>query len=131
MKKTAFFSIIICMLVVACTKDVDYKEFIRIMYEESLYEDYEFLEEHCSKSLLEKLSQEYDYEGEGYAVWLFRSYAQDGPSDVHAITSIEDIGDGWYVYTAIDMGITFTKRIKLSYKGGKIVIENLADKFVL
>lgn len=126
MKKLAIvFSIIMCML--ACTKPSDDKEFIRSMYEESLYEDYTFLEQHCSKDLIEKLSEEYDYEGGGYAVWKFRSGAQDGPSNEHALKSIDDEGDGWYRYTAIDMGITFTKRIKLSHKGGKSIIEDLMD----
>lgn len=80
MKKLAIvFSIIMCML--ACTKPSDDREFIRSMYEESLYEDYTFLEQHCSKDLLEKLSEEYDYEGGGYAVWLFRSGALPLPRE--------------------------------------------------
>lgn len=99
------------------------------MYEKSLYEDYSFLEEHCSKGLLKKLSEEYDYEGEGYAVWKFRSGAQDGPSKEHVMTSIEDEGNGWFRYTAIDMGIAFTKRIKISHKDGRNMIEDVVDVY--
>lgn len=44
MKKIAAISIIICALSVACTNHLDDKDFIRNMYEKSLYEDYTFLE---------------------------------------------------------------------------------------
>lgn len=128
MKRIAIVSIIICALV-ACTQRPDDKEFIRNMYEKSLYEDYSFLEKHCSKSLLAKLSEEYDYEGEGYAGWKFRSGAQDGPSKEHVITSIEDEGNGWYKYTAIDMGITFTKRVRISHEGRESIMEDIVDVY--
>ena len=127
MKRITAFFIIACALAAACTQRPDDKDFISDMYENSLYEDYSFLEKHCSKSLLAKLSDEYDYDGEGYAVWKFRSGAQDGPSNEHAIISIEDEGDGWYRYTAKDMGIIFTKRIRLSHEGGKTKIADLAE----
>lgn len=127
MKKIATISIVICALMISCTNHQDDKEFIRNMYDKSLYEDYAFLEQHCSRSLLIKLSNEYDYEGGGYAVWLFRSDAQDGPSSEHVMKSIEEEGNGWYKYTAIDMGIPFTKRIKVSHKGREIIIEDVVD----
>ena len=120
-----------CAIATACTQHTDDMEFIRDMYENVLYEDYGFLEKHCSESLLDKLSAAYDYDGEGYAVWEFRSGAQDGPSNEHAVISIEDEGDGWYRYTAVDMGITFRKRIKISHKGGKTMVEDIADDYKL
>lgn len=126
MKRIAAIAMFVCALA-ACTQRPDDLEFIRGMYENVLYEDYGFLEKHCSESLLTKLSEAYDYEGEGYAVWEFRSGAQDGPSNEHGIISIEDDGDGWYIYTAVDMGITFRKRIKVSHEGGKAMIEDIAD----
>lgn len=112
---------------IACTQCPDDKTFIRDMYENVLYENYEFLEQHCTDSLLTKLSEAYEYDGDGYAVWLFRSGAQDGPSDEHAVISIEDEGEGWYRYKAIDMGITFTKRIRISHEGCRYMIEDVAD----
>lgn len=127
MKRIAAVSVIACALAVACRQCPDEMGFIRDMYEKVLYEDYSFLEEHCSEGLLADLSDSYDYDGGGYAVWKFRSGAQDGPSDEHALISIEDEGNGWYRYTAIDMGITFTKRIKISHEGGRFMIENVAD----
>lgn len=114
-------------LATACTQSPDDMGFIRDMYEKVLYEDYGFLEKHCTEGLLTKLSEAYDYEGDGYAVWEFRSGAQDGPSDEHSVISIEDQGNGWYSYVAMDMGLTFTKRIRLSHEGGRTMIEDIAD----
>lgn len=114
-------------LATACTQSPDDMGFIRDMYEKVLYEDYGFLEKHCTEGLLTKLSEAYDYEGDGYAVWEFRSGAQDGPSDEHSVISIEDQGNGWYRYVAMDMGLTFTKRIRLSHEGGRTMIEDIAD----
>lgn len=131
MKRTLLVSMIMCALAAACAQRPDDREFIRSMYEDGMYEDYAFLEKHCSKDLLAKLAEEYDYDGDGYAVWKFRSGAQDGPSDDHAMISIEDEGDGWYRYSAVDMGITFTRRIRLSHEGGKCTIEDLADSYRL
>jgi len=116
-----------CALATACTQSPDDMGFIRDMYEKVLYEDYGFLEKHCTEGLLTKLSEAYDYEGDGYAVWEFRSGAQDGPSDEHSVISIEDQGNGWYRYVAMDMGLTFTKRIRLSHEGGRTMIEDIAD----
>lgn len=127
MKRITLLSIIACVLSVSCTQRTDDRQFIRDMYEKARYEDYAFLEKHCSKSLLAQLSAAYDYEGGGYAVWLFRSGAQDGPSDEHAIISMETEGDGWYRYTATDMGVTFTKRIRLSHNGRETIIDGIAD----
>lgn len=117
--------ILICALAAACVNHTGDKEFIRDMYDNSLYEDYSFLQQHCADSLLTRLSEAYDYEGEGYAVWEFRSGAQDGPSNEHSLTSIEYEGNGWYRYTAIDMGITFMRRIRISHEGGRTMIVDI------
>ena len=127
MKRIALLSIVMFALATACTQSPDDIGFIRDMYEKVLYEDYGFLEKHCTEDLLTKLSEAYDYEGDGYAVWEFRSGAQDGPSDEHSVMSIEDQGNGWYSYVAMDMGLTFTKRIRLSHEGRRTMIEDIAD----
>lgn len=130
MKRITTVSIIVCALA-ACTQRPDDIKFVRDMYEKVQYEDYSFLEQHCSESLLKRLSEAYDYDGEGYAVWMFRSGAQDGPSEEHLIIHIEDEGDGWYIYTAIDMGITFRKKIKISHEGGRTMIDDVIDDYRL
>lgn len=131
MKRITIVSIVTCAFAVACAQHQDDSEFIRDMYENVRYEDYGFLKKHCASSLLKKLSDAYDYDGDGYAVWLFRSGAQDGPGDEHSVIHIEDNGDGWYTYTAIDMGLTFRKKIRISHDGGLTKIDDVSNDYRL
>ena len=105
------------------------KSFITKMYDDKLYEDYDFLQKHCSPELLKKLQDAYPYDSDGpaYATWLFRSSLQDSKSGSDGKTMMLDVkADGdWYVYTALDMGWEFTNRIKVISKDGKIIIEDM------
>ena len=106
-----------------------FEAFITKMYNEKLYEDYDFLQKHCSPELLKKLQDAYPYDSDetAYATWLFRSGMQDSNPDSEcksAVKTVTSEGD-WYTYTALDMGWEFTKRIKLTSTDGKIIIENL------
>lgn len=40
-----------------------------------------FISEQCTPEFLKKLSDAYDMDGEGYAIWLMRSGAQDGDGE--------------------------------------------------
>ena len=103
----------------------DAESFIRNFYQNRCFEDYQFLEAHCSAGLLSKLKKAYDYEGEGYAVWLFRSGAQDGPdTTVNDIVSVERHGD-WYTYEAYDAGILFSRSVRLKERRGSFVIRDV------
>lgn len=99
------------------------------MYNDKLYEDYDFLQKHCSPELLQKLQDAYPYDSEvpAYATWLFRSGQQDSKPGSDGKTMMLDIktdGD-WYVYTALDMGWKVTNRIKVISKDSKIIIEDM------
>lgn len=99
------------------------------MYNDKLYEDYDFLQKHCSPELLKKLQEAYPYDSDGpaYASWLFRSGQQDSKPGSDGKTMMLDVkADGdWYVYTALDMGWEFTNRIKVTCPDGKIIIEDM------
>ena len=105
------------------------KSFITKMYDDKLYEDYDFLQKHCSPELLKKLQDAYPYDSDGpaYATWMFRSGQQDSKTGSDGKTMMLDVkADGdWYVYTALDMGWEFTNRIKVISKDGKIIIEDM------
>ena len=106
----------------------DIIEFITDMYNNRKYEDYDFIKKHCSSEMLNVLKEEFDYEcedGDCYAVWLFRSSAQDGPNDKNEIISVKPIGDYWYKYDFYDMGIRASNIIKVIKKNGKIIIESV------
>ena len=108
----------------------DIRFFITKMYEDKLYQNYNFLQKHCSLELLKKLQEAYPYDVDGvaYATWLFRSEQQDskpGTNGKSCMLEVKADKDNWYIYRAIDMGWEFTKRIKVSTKDGKIVISNI------
>ena len=111
------------------TPEMMFEAFITKMYNEKLYEDYGFLQKHCSPELLKKLQDAYPYDSDGpaYATWLFRSRQQDSKPGSDGKTMMLDIkADGdWYVYTALDMGWEFTCRIKVTCPDGKIIIEDI------
>ena len=111
------------------TKSDEIKFFIAQMYNNKLYEDYDFLRKHCSSGLLKKLQDAYPYDTDGraYATWLFRSGQQDskpGADDKTIMLEVKADGD-WFVYTALDMGWKFINRIKVTNKGGEIIIEDV------
>ena len=111
------------------TKSDEIKSFISQMYNNKLYEDYDFLQKHCSAKLLKKLQDAYPYDADGiaYATWLFRSGKQDskpGVDDKTIMLEVKADGD-WFVYTALDMGWEFTNRIKITNKGDKTIIEDI------
>ena len=111
------------------TKSDEIKSFITQMYNNKLYEDYDFLRKHCASGLLKKLQDEYPYDADGiaYATWLFRSGQQDskpGSDDKTIMLEVKANGD-WFIYTALDMGWEFTNKIKITNKGGEIVIEDV------
>lgn len=99
--------------------------FLRRMYNSRLYEDYYFLEKYCSPNLLERLKKDYQYEGDGYAVWEFRSGYQDGQTSTHILVNVKETTDGWFVYQGIDMGWLFERSVLLSNRNGRICIEDL------
>ena len=111
------------------TSEDTIKSALTKMYNDKLYEDYDFLQKHCSPELLQKLQDAYTYDSEepAYATWLFRSGLQDRKPGSDGKTMMLDIkADGdWYVYTALDMGWEFTNRIKVISKDGKIIIEDM------
>ncbi len=61
------------------TSEDTIKSFLTKMYNDELYEDYDFLQKHCSPELLKKLQDAYPYDSDepAYATWLFRSGQQD------------------------------------------------------
>ena len=111
------------------SKSDEIKSFVTQMYNNKRYEDYDFLRKHCSTELLKKLQDAYPYDTDciAYATWLFRSGKQDSKPGTEGKTIMLEVkldGD-WSVYTALDMGWEFTNRIKITNKGGEIIIEDI------
>lgn len=91
-------------------------QFIENFYSNCVFKriDYKpILEKLCTTKLLKELKDNYDYDGEGYAIWNFRTGAQDGPNDVSKVTSITVLGNGIYKVNFIDMGIKGNRTLKI------------------
>ncbi len=107
----------------------DFAIFFTSIYNDELYNDYAFIDKYCTEKLKKKLKEAYEYEGDGYATWLFRSEFQDGPTDEHKLTKIVPEDDGWYKYDFIDMGHKGSHRIKvLSHVNPRNQIEYYIDE---
>ena len=83
---------------------------------------------YCTKSLVKKLADDYDYDGEGYAVWDFRSGAQDGDSDVQEVTNIEELVENTYKVTYNDMGHIGVCIISVVPEGDDILFNEIENK---
>lgn len=109
--------------------DETIKDFITEMYENQMYYDEDFLEEHCTKKLLKYLKDNYEYDGEGYAGWLFRTSAQDGKPDAEPtpdeVIKVWSDGDGWYNYQFTDGGWSGENRVKCTVENGKVMMSEL------
>lgn len=91
------------------------EDFFTEVFDAKYYEDSGFIEKYCTENLKKKLKEEVDVDTEGeegYASWLFRSDAQDGPSNEYKLIKFIPEGNGWYKYDFIDMGISGSHRIK-------------------
>lgn len=115
------------------SNDADSKAIEKI---QSFYSNYIFgteeatdavIAKYCTKSLAQELSKAYDDEfsdGGGYAVWKFRSSAQDGP-DIQEVEKIEPLGDGKYLVHYNDMGNKGTHTITIVQQNGEIFFNKL------
>ena len=104
--------------------DAAVKDFLTTLYNNYVFEykDFSAIKQHFAPNVLKRLKDGYDYDGEGYAVWLFRTGAQDGPSDVSKVNSIEKDSDGWYVVKYTDMGIEGTCRFLVEQHNSEVIV---------
>ena len=102
---------------------------------QKFYKDYVFGQEeatdevinsYCTKKLAKKLADE--YEGGGYAVWDFRSGAQDGDSDVQKVNNVEAFGEGKYKVSYNDMGTKGSCIISVVVDGDNILFDEISNK---
>ena len=108
------------------------KAFLQELYDKYVFgteefRDFEEIVEHFSPKILTKLRNEFEYDGGGYAVWLFRTGAQDGPEDKSEVISISTEGDGWYTVSFSDMGIKGSCRFQAKIVDGTVFVSNFEN----
>ena len=77
------------------------------------------------KALKAAYDYEYDPQPDAYAGWLFRSGAQDGPSNAHKVLRVVSLGNNWYQYTFLDMGLKCTNKVKVIKVGNKLLFDEI------
>ena len=101
---------------------------------QEFYKDYVFgrkdvteevIAKYCTQKLAKKLADDYEYEGGGYAIWDFRSGAQDGDSDVQKVNNVEPLGEGKYKVNYNDMGIKGACTITVIIKDDNILFDEI------
>lgn len=110
--------------------DADAVRMIRSFYAECVFGRGDYVPgvescctERLRRQLREAFSQEYD--GEGYAVWNFRTGCQDGPSEVSEVTAVTASGENVYRVDIIDMGIEGRRTVHLVRENGMWKIDAL------
>ena len=103
------------------------KTFLKRLYNKYVFandglSNFEDIVEHFSPEILTKLRNEFEYDGGGYAVWLFRTGAQDGPEEKSEVISISTEGDGWYTVIFSDMGIKSSCRFQVKMVEGDVFV---------
>ncbi|WP_455540689.1 hypothetical protein [Prevotella fusca] len=102
---------------------------ITSMYNSKGFDNSAYLKSHCTKKLLKVLKtaydNEYDSQPDAYAGWLFRSGAQDGPSNAHKVLRVVSLGNNWYQYTFLDMGLKCTNKVKVVKVGNKLLFDEI------
>ena len=86
--------------------------------------------QYCTKTLAQKLRDDYDNEfseGGGYAIWEFRSGAQDG-EDIQEVEKIENLGENRYLVHYNDMGNKGTLTISTIVENNEILFDKLINK---
>lgn len=109
--------------------DAEATAFITDMYNNKRYENDDFLRSHCTPKLLKKMAADFGYDcpqGICYAVWEFRSGAQDYATErLHRIISITSLGDGFYKYFFFDRGIRGANKLRLTKQNGEILMDDV------
>ena len=105
--------------------------FITDMFENKRYWFDDFLEEHCSRSLLKKLKDGNEYEGDFYAYWLFDNGAQDvryedgDERNRRRIISVTPLENGWYLYEYTSSGFRGRNAVHATVKDGNVWMDDL------
>lgn len=121
---------------VCMTTDADNDETARqiiiTLYNDYLFGEKEdingFIDTHCTTEVKAGLQQAYteaQFEGEGYAFWLF--YSGGGEGDLDRLCGVESIGNGCYKVQLIYGSVEVTKIIGFAVEDNQLKIALLQD----
>lgn len=107
-------------------------DIIKEFYKKYVYDDKavltdEVVNKYCTKKLAKKLADDYEYEDGGYAVWDFRSGAQDGDSDVQELTKVESLGAGKFKVHYNDAGNKGVCILTVIMENGNVLFDGISQ----
>lgn len=83
----------------------------------------------CGENLKKELRDAYEYDGDGYAVWLFRTcYNGDLDDSKGKVFSIEVLGDRKYAVNYLDMGIRGRTVLQMTTHDGAPQIDAIVKR---
>jgi len=102
------------------------EDFLNKLYKNYVFgsRDFAKVKSQFAGSIVKRLRAEYEFDGGGYAVWLFRTANQDGASDKSEVKSVSAEGDGWYTVRYSDMGNAGSTRFKVTVTDGTAYVED-------
>ena len=101
------------------------------------YEDYVFygngkltieeaVKKYCTKKLTKKLKDDYEFDGESYAIWDFRGKDwSPGDSDAHKVDDIQFLGDGNYQVEYRDGNQKMSCIVKVIIEGDRVLFDEV------
>lgn len=107
---------------VATADDELIMNYIKEMYEKDLYWEVEWLKKHCTPKLLKQLKDDYEYDGEGYAFWEFRSDSNDGGGEDDRVVEVVK-KNGEFYYEGVDGGTWFRNIVSAFVKDGVVMFD--------
>lgn len=109
--------------------DQQAEDLINSIYKKYVFGDNVFsgsaAKKYCTASLRSRLKKEYDFDDGGYAIWLFRTDLQDGPSDHSAVNSITCNEPNAYTVTFSDMGNSGSHVLYFAQEDGEWKIDKI------
>ena len=87
------------------------------------------LRKYCTNRMVRKLRADYDYEGEGFAVWDFRAALDDGDFSVSSFQSVESRGDGVFRAHYKEFGKAGYCDVRMVMEDGKPMIDQIIRNY--
>ncbi|MBR3453714.1 MAG: hypothetical protein IKH26_00145 [Bacteroidaceae bacterium] len=95
---------------------------------DSMEEQKAILSRYCTKGLIEWLAEDNPYDVPCYAIWDFRSDAQDSNGE-NEIYSVEPLGGGKYKVSFNDGGTKGSCVLSVVVDGGNIKFDEISDRY--
>lgn len=89
--------------------------------------DDNILKKYCTEKLIQKLHDDYDYDGEGIAIWNFRSSKHDNEMYNGKLTGVESLGGGKFRVHYVNTGTAYSRDVTVVVVDGTVLLDEIND----